>query len=68
MAFINSIGYDTHYTKLTQFESVVKQIKHQEIVDNLVGWLPKLGLGKDPQAKLIVKAYENVKRDRRRSA
>jgi hypothetical protein len=53
MAFLNSFGYDIQQSSQEDFKTVVKHVKHGKILRNLDGWLSKLGLEKEPSAKLI---------------
>jgi hypothetical protein len=60
LAFINSFGYEPQYTSQQKFEHVTTQIRHIRILENLVGWLPRHGLGEDNEAGRILKAYRSL--------
>ncbi len=62
MAFINSFGYETQYTSESKFEAVAKQVRHATILENLIAWLPRHGLGKDREARHLVRAGNTVKK------
>lgn len=58
VAFIDRIGYKNHKISGEQLREIVKQIRHREILDNLLVWLPRHGLD-DKTLKSIVAALKN---------
>ncbi|MGH9714016.1 MAG: hypothetical protein ACRD5M_12035 [Candidatus Acidiferrales bacterium] len=67
MAFINSFGYRPQYSSQTNFDSVAGQVRRQRILDNLVDWLPRHGLGKDKESKRIIHACQALRKSRAKS-
>ena len=47
MAFINAFGYDIQKSSVPNFIEIATSIKNKPILENLVRWLPKLGLTKE---------------------
>lgn len=64
LAFINSFGYHTHYTPASKFVTVARNNRNTVVLDNLVAWLPRLGLTKDKNTELILVACKAVKEER----
>ncbi len=62
MAFVNSFGYEPQYSSQTHFDSVAGQVRRLRILENLVGWLPRHGLGKDKESRRIVRAWQALKK------
>lgn len=62
LAFINSFGYERQYTDQEKFTAVAKQIRNARILDNLITWLPRHELGRDGEARKIIKAAKYVRR------
>jgi hypothetical protein len=62
MAFVNSFGYTPQYSSQAKFDSVVAQVRRQRVVENLVDWLPRHGLGKDKESLRIVRAWQALKK------
>jgi hypothetical protein len=58
LAFLNNFGYDLHRSADEWFERTAGQIKHRRVAKNLRAWLPKLGLGKDREARKIERALD----------
>jgi hypothetical protein len=56
MAFINSYGYDYQRSTAGFFDQVVREIHHEQVVDSLRAWIPKLGLGEDSGSKELLAA------------
>jgi hypothetical protein len=61
MAFVNSFGYAPQYTSQAQFDSAASQVRQQRILENLVDWLPRHGLGKDKESRRIIHACKALK-------
>ncbi len=65
MAFIETFGYEIHKTETRWFEAVASRMR-PEVASNLLGWLPKLGIGerhgvgyrRDPGGHLAVVALK----------
>ncbi|MBW8060375.1 MAG: hypothetical protein FVQ78_08630 [Solirubrobacterales bacterium] len=51
MAFINTFGYEYQRSDAAWFDLVVDHVRHDEIVNALRAWIPKLGLGEDQGTK-----------------
>jgi hypothetical protein len=62
MAFVNPFGYEPQYSSQTKFDSVAGQVRRQRILENLVDWLPRHGLGKDKESRRIVRACQTLKK------
>ena len=62
IAFVNSFGYEPQYSSQTKFDSVAGQVRRQRILENLVDWLPRHGLGKDKESRRIVHACQALKK------
>jgi hypothetical protein len=62
MAFVNSFGYKPQYSPQTKFDSVAGQVRRQRILENLVDWLPRHGLGKDKESRRIARAWQALKK------
>jgi len=62
MAFVNSFGYQPQYSSQTHFDSVAGQVRRPQILENLVDWLPRHGLGKDKESRRIVRACQTLKK------
>ena len=60
MAFVNGFGYDMQKSTPQQFIDVSQQANGPEVLRNLASWLPKLGLEKNRQVKLITNAVKAV--------
>ncbi|HVM94542.1 MAG TPA: hypothetical protein VMT67_17095 [Terriglobales bacterium] len=56
MAFVNTFGYDMQQSTEAKFVEAASQATHRAILENLASWLPKLGLNKNPGARLIARA------------
>lgn len=59
LLFQNEFGYPTRITGEAGLVDVAKLIRHKRIVDNLVEWLPKLGLDKSDKGKEFRRALLN---------
>jgi hypothetical protein len=60
MAFVNSFGYESQYSLQTKFVSVAGRVRQRRILENLLDWLPRHGLGKDKESRRIVRACRNL--------
>jgi hypothetical protein len=60
LGFINAFGYEHQKSPQTHFDAVARDISTAKVADNLRPWLPKLGLGDDPQAQQIQAALAYV--------
>ena len=56
LAFINSFGYARQYSNQAKFTKVAKQVRNQQVLRNLANWLPLHDLGRDKEAKKIIRA------------
>lgn len=56
LAFINTFGYRRQYTSTEKFRQVASQMQNEQVLRNLVTWLPRHDLGTDREAKKIVEA------------
>jgi hypothetical protein len=67
MAFIETFGYEIHYTEQRWFDAVAGRMR-PEVATNLLDWLPKLGVGthfglharRDPGGRRAVAALERL--------
>jgi hypothetical protein len=62
MAFVNSFGYEPQYSSQDRFESAAGQVRRQRILENLVDWLPRHGLGEDKESRRIGRACQTLKK------
>ncbi len=62
MAFINSFGYKRQRSTQEHFVDAAKQIKNLRVLENLVTWLPRHDLGRDPEATKIIRAAREIHR------
>lgn len=60
MAFVNSFGYDPQYSSEAQFIRVARHVRQRRILENLLVWLPRHGLGQDKESRRIVRACQNL--------
>lgn len=61
MAFVNSFGYKRQYSTADQFVQAARQIRHPEILRNLVAWIPRLDLNRDAESNKIVRAAKEIR-------
>jgi hypothetical protein len=64
MAFVNSFGYEPDHTSQAKFNAAARHLRHQEILANLVAWLPRHGLGKDKESRRVIRACRALKQMR----
>ncbi|OGF57084.1 MAG: hypothetical protein A2Z21_05025 [Candidatus Fraserbacteria bacterium RBG_16_55_9] len=62
IAFINTFGYKTQYTPEEMLPNVLIQVRNPQVVDNLVAWLPRHGLGTDREARRILRTWSRLKK------
>jgi len=62
MAFINSFGYTRQYSDYEYFVRAASQINNRAVLVNLAAWIPRHDLGRDPEAKRIIRAAKDVLR------
>ena len=69
-AFINAFGYQMQKTTRKQFHQLAATIPHPEVIQNLGGWLKKLGIHRDPGGKTVsrVTRKEGKRKDKTKTA
>ena len=60
MAFINAYGYPMQASGFASFERTLAQLRHPEAGPKLVARLPRLGLDRHPDMRLLLKAVERT--------
>jgi hypothetical protein len=55
LCFLNRFGYKTQRSSKRAFSVVIGQFRNRRVLTNLATWLPKLGLDKDKESKIILK-------------
>ena len=53
IAFRNTVGYETHRSPKGEIATVESEIEHRQIRENLIAWLPKLGLADQPEMQRV---------------
>lgn len=56
--FINAYGYPMQRLERDSFDAIAAQLRHPEVASNLRDWLPRLGLSRQREARLIRQALE----------
>lgn len=56
MAFLNAFGDDSQRSTDEKFLEAVRHVENPEVLENLVQWLPRIGLGKQREVRHIFKA------------
>ncbi len=60
MGFINTFGYEEQETSIEKIQKVASQIRHPEILENIISWLPRHGLIDKKGGKRILKVCKAI--------
>lgn len=55
VSFINKFGYPPQRTTENQIELILSKLVNVQIINNLLKWIPKLGLSKDNEMKTLLR-------------
>jgi hypothetical protein len=61
LAFINRFGYARQRSQQDQFNDAARQMRHAQVLENLVAGLPRRDLGTDREARRVVKSFRAVR-------
>lgn len=67
LAFINEFGRASEQTSEEKIKRVTGQAENQEVLDNLVSWLPRHGLDKSDEISMVQRAIKSNRSVRRPS-
>ena len=62
ISFINNFGYDPQRTTPIQIKSILPKIRNKSIVDNVILWLPRIGIKNDKEIKILIKEMRAMKK------